>query len=30
MEDLRVKIGAYATAELLDHDIERYALGSGS
>jgi cytochrome c biogenesis protein CcmG/thiol:disulfide interchange protein DsbE len=25
-----VKIGAYATAELLDEDIQRYALGRGS
>jgi cytochrome c biogenesis protein CcmG, thiol:disulfide interchange protein DsbE len=29
-EVANVKIGAYATAELLDEDIERYALGSGS
>jgi cytochrome c biogenesis protein CcmG/thiol:disulfide interchange protein DsbE len=29
-EVANVKIGAYATAELLDQDIERYALGSGS
>jgi hypothetical protein len=28
-EVAHVKIGAYATAELLDEDIERYALGTG-
>jgi thiol-disulfide isomerase/thioredoxin len=28
-EVAHVKIGAYATAELLDEDIERYALGKG-
>jgi thiol-disulfide isomerase/thioredoxin len=29
-EVANVKIGAYATAELLDEDIRRYALGAGS
>jgi cytochrome c biogenesis protein CcmG/thiol:disulfide interchange protein DsbE len=29
-EVVNVKIGAYATAELLDEDIERYALGTGA
>jgi hypothetical protein len=29
-ELVNVKIGAYATAELLEQDIERWALGQGS
>ncbi len=29
-EVANVKIGAYATAELLDEDIKQYALGGGS